>query len=109
LNEIHDKKLRPEVIDEEVVMGVGFATPAGSTGWLYGLYVHPAFRNRGIGKSLAMARLTALKNLGATTAITEIAEWNSPSLAIYEHLGARGISKIYMFGKKVPKVKIRRH
>jgi ribosomal protein S18 acetylase RimI-like enzyme len=106
---IHNKKMRPEIAGEEVIMGVGFATPAGSTGWLYGLYVHPAFRNRGIGRSLALARLTALRNLGATTAITEIAEWNSPSLSIYDRLGATGIGKIYMFGKKAPRVKARRH
>jgi hypothetical protein len=41
---------KPESIADEIILGVGFATPGEEAGWLYGLYVHPAFRNHGIGR-----------------------------------------------------------
>ncbi|MFW9782932.1 MAG: GNAT family N-acetyltransferase [Candidatus Heimdallarchaeota archaeon] len=100
---------KPELIVNEVIMGVGFATPGQITGWLYGLYVHPAFRNRGIGKMLVFSRLSALKGMGCGSAITEIAEWNSPAKKIYEDIDAIKIGKIHLLGKKMPKVKVRRY
>ena len=51
---------RPLVVDQEYIAGVGFATPGEKMGWLYSLYTHPGFRNRGIGRELACARLSAL-------------------------------------------------
>ncbi|MFX1480478.1 MAG: GNAT family N-acetyltransferase [Promethearchaeota archaeon] len=100
---------RPELIMNDTIMGVGFATPGEITGWLYGLYVHPAFRNRGIGRMLVFSRLSALKVMGCRSAITEIAEWNSPAKKIYEDIDAETIGKIYLLGKKMPKVKVRRY
>lgn len=100
---------KPEMLRDEVIMGVGFATPGETTGWLYGLYVHPAFRNRGIGRMLVMSRLSALKEMGVGTAITEIAEWNSPAKNIYDDLNAINVGKIKLLGKKMPKVKVRRN
>ncbi len=100
---------KPEMIDSEVIMGAGFATPGEETGWLYGLYVHPAFRNHGLGRMLVLSRLSALKEMGCGTAITEIAEWNSPAKNIYDDLNAQNIGKINLLGKKMPKVKVRRY
>ncbi|MFX0039435.1 MAG: GNAT family N-acetyltransferase [Promethearchaeota archaeon] len=100
---------KPESIANEIILGVGFATPGEETGWLYGLYVHPAFRNHGIGRMLVLARLSALKEMGCTRAITEIAEWNSPAKNIYDDYNAQIIGKIYLLGKRMPKVKVRRY
>jgi len=100
---------KPEAIANEIILGVGFTTPGEETGWLYGLYVHPAFRNHGIGRMLVLARLSALKEIGCTRAITEIAEWNSPAKSIYDDYNAQIIGKIYLLGKKMPKVKVRRY
>ena len=55
------KHIRPDIINGEVIVGCAFCTPSQKTGWLYGLYVHPAFRNRGIGRQLGDARLSALR------------------------------------------------
>ena len=99
----------PEAVGEDVVMGVGFAVLCQKVGWLYGLYVHPAFRNMGIGKVLALARISALKELGASEIITEIAEWNGPAKKIYDKFDAQAVGKIYLYGKKKPTVRIRRH
>jgi ribosomal protein S18 acetylase RimI-like enzyme len=99
----------PDVIGEEVIMGVGFATLGNKVGWLYGLYIHPAFRNMGVGKTLALARIAALKELGAESAITEIAEWNGPAKKIYERFNAEKIGKLYLYGKRKPTVRVRRH
>jgi GNAT superfamily N-acetyltransferase len=100
---------KPELIANEIILGVGFVTPGEETGWLYGLYVHPAFRNHGIGRMLVLARLSALKELGCTRAITEIAEWNSPAKNIYDDYNAQIKGSIYLLGKKMPKVKVRRY
>jgi len=100
---------KPESIANEIILGVGFATPGDEIGWLYGLYVHPAFRNHGIGRMLVLARLSALKEIGCTQVITEIAEWNSPAKNIYDDFDAQIIGTIYLLGKKMPKVKVRRY
>jgi len=100
---------KPEIANNKIILGVGFATPGIGTGWLYGLYVHPAFRNQGIGRMLVLARLSALKAMGCGTAITEIAEWNSPAKSIYDDFRAQKVGKINLFGKKLPKVKVRRY
>ena len=99
---------KPEIYSDKVLLGVGFATPGEKAGWLYGLYVHPAFRNKGIGLALVNARLATLKELGCDTAITEIAEWNGPAKRIYYGLKAEDVGKATLFGKKMPKVKVRR-
>jgi len=100
---------KPESIANEIILGVGFATPGEETGWLYGLYVHPAFRNHGIGRMLLLARLSALKEMGCKRVITEIAEWNSPAKNIYDDYNAQIIGNTYLLGKKMPKVKVRRY
>jgi GNAT superfamily N-acetyltransferase len=99
---------KPEIIGNEILLGVGFATPGLGTGWLYGLYVHPAFRNHGIGRMIVQARLSTLKEMGCNTVITEIAEWNSPAKNIYDDFRAKKIGKMNLLGKKMPKVKVRR-
>ncbi|NVM38308.1 MAG: GNAT family N-acetyltransferase, partial [Candidatus Lokiarchaeota archaeon] len=67
------------------------------------------FRNHGIGRMLVQARLSALKEMGCNTAITEIAEWNTPAKNIYDDFRAERIGKMNLFGKKMPKVKVRRY
>ena len=109
VSDIREQKLLPQVVDGEVIIGVGFATPSGNCAWLYGLYVHPAFRNTGMGKTLVLARLAALKEMGVEHAITEIGDWNSPAKRIYKRFETEPAGKIYFVGKKMPKVKIRRH
>ncbi|MHA2121089.1 MAG: GNAT family N-acetyltransferase [Promethearchaeota archaeon] len=106
---IHSNYPKPETVADEIILGVGFTTPGKETGWLYGLYVHPAFRNHGIGRMLVLARLSALKEMGCVRAITEIAEWNSPAINIYDDYDAQIRGKIYLLGKKMPKVKVRRY
>jgi ribosomal protein S18 acetylase RimI-like enzyme len=110
LGTITDRKFPPpDVVGGEIIMGVGFATPGDNYGWMYGLYVHPAFRNSGVGKSIVMARLAALRQMGIDNAITEIAEWNTPANKIYEKLHAEKTGKISLIGSSQPKVRVRRH
>ncbi len=99
---------KPEICLDRVLLGVGFATPGKETGWLYGLYVHPAFRNKGIGRALVNARISILKELGCNSVITEIAEWNSPAKNIYDDFDAPKLGTVTLFGTKMPKVKVRR-
>jgi GNAT superfamily N-acetyltransferase len=98
-----------QTIGDEILLGVGFMTLGEETGWQYGLYVHPAFRNSKIGRTLVMARYSTLQELGYNTAIAELADWNSPIRRIYQLLDAKKVGKMILIGKKMPKVKIRRH
>jgi len=110
LDEINAQGLTfPEAIQDQILLGVGFATPGVTSGWLYGLYVHPSFRHLGIGTDLVMARLTMLQKIGKTSAITEIAEWNAPALALYQKLPVVAAGQIKFYGKSVPKVKFYRY
>ena len=99
---------KPQILLSDIIIGMGFATPGKDTGWLYGLYVHPAFRNQGIGSTLVKARLSALKEMGCDKAITEIAEWNGPAKKIYHQFNAQIIGDINLLGTKMPKVRVRR-
>jgi len=100
---------KPTISLNEIIIGTGFLTPGEKTGWLYGLYVHPAFRNQGIGSNLAKARLSALQELGCETAITEIADWNGPAKRIYTQFDAQIVGDMNLLGKRMPKVKVRRY
>jgi GNAT superfamily N-acetyltransferase len=109
LKEINSRNYKkPEIYLDRVLLGVGFCTPGKETGWLYGLYVHPAFRNKGIGRALVNARLSILQEFGCNSAITEIAEWNSPAKNIYDDLDAQKLGTVTLFGTKMPKVKVKR-
>ncbi len=101
------KYSRPDIINGEVIIGCAFCTPSEKMGWLYGLYVHPAFRNRGIGRHLVNARLSALRDLGYE-AITEMATWNAPVQKIYSKLNFQLVGAMFLQGKKPPKIKINR-
>jgi GNAT superfamily N-acetyltransferase len=64
------------------VVGFAFASLVGSKGRLHTITVHPDHRGRGIGTELVRARLRALAHLGATSVVSEIADWNLASLHI---------------------------
>ncbi|MFX0059051.1 MAG: GNAT family N-acetyltransferase [Candidatus Hodarchaeota archaeon] len=109
MSDIHKRRYpKPQILLSDIIIGMGFATPGKNTGWLYGLYVHPAFRNQGIGSTLVKARLSALKEMGCDKAITEIAEWNGPAKKIYNEFDAQIIGDINLLGKRMPKVRVRR-
>ncbi len=69
------------------IVGFGFCNISPQLGRLYGLTVHPTWRNRGVGADLVKARIEALAALGIPQALTEVATWNTPSARIYQQLG----------------------
>jgi len=67
-----------------------YSTFAGRHGlYLEDLFVRPAFRGKGIGKALLvhLARLAAEQ--GCARYQWQVLDWNTPSIAFYEALGAR--------------------
>lgn len=71
-----------------------FSTFVGRPGiYLEDLFVQPAHRKRGIGTALirALARRAAEENCGRLE--WSVLDWNAPSIALYEKLGARMMSE----------------
>jgi len=61
--------------------------------WLEDLFVRPAYRGAGIGKQL-LARLAQLAvGRGCGRVEWAVLDWNAPSIAFYESLGARGMTE----------------
>src|SRR5438477_323831 len=60
--------------------------------YLEDLYVHPRFRGRGVGKALLahLARRAVEENCGRFE--WSVLDWNAPSIAFYEALGAKPVS-----------------
>ena len=78
------------------IVGFAFATCAGGHGRIHTLSVLPENRNAGIGRELMRARLEALRALGATDAIAEIADWNLPSLQVASSHGFRRVGEMFV-------------
>ena len=71
-----------------------FSTWTGKPGvWLEDLYVRPQHRNNGVGKALLiyLARLCADRGYGRFE--WSVLDWNAPSIAFYESLGAQAMSE----------------
>ncbi|WOJ89704.1 GNAT family N-acetyltransferase [Methylocapsa polymorpha] len=67
-----------------------FSTFRGRHGiWIEDLFVRPAFRGQGFGKELiaSLARRCAAEKLARLE--WSVLDWNEPSIAFYERLGAR--------------------
>lgn len=81
---------------EGKIVGFAFATLVNGAGRLHTATVLPEHRNRGIGRELLRARLNALKAMGATSAITEIAASNLPSLELAFSHGFKKVSEMFI-------------
>jgi len=59
--------------------------------YLEDLYVHPEFRDKGIGKSLlaCLARMAVERSCGRLD--WSVLDWNEPAINFYESLGAYGL------------------
>ncbi len=75
--------------------------------YLEDVYVQPAHRNRGIGKSLLrhLAQLALAKNYGRLE--WSVLDWNAPSISFYKSLGAQPLEEWTMMrltGKPLEKL-----
>ena len=87
------------------IVGFGFACVSGTHGRLHTLGVAKKYRNRGIGKELHRARLEAMRMMGVTTVIDEIADWNLASIRISTLTGFRPVGSIYVETVRKKKIK----
>jgi GNAT superfamily N-acetyltransferase len=92
------------VVDGKIV-GFGFACMCGQYGRLHTLGVDPAYRGRGIAKELHRARLEAMRLMGVTSVIDEIADWNLPSIRISSLSGFQPIGKMYVETTRKKRIK----
>jgi GNAT superfamily N-acetyltransferase len=87
------------------IVGFAFASFVNQMGRNHTLTVLPKFRNQGIGRELARARLTTLANLGAKAVITEIADWNLSSLQVSNSLGFKKVGAMFVETARSKKIK----
>jgi len=87
------------------IVGFGFACVCGDDGRLHTLGVHPDHRGKGIAKELHRARLEAMRRLGVTTVIDEIADWNLASIRISTLSGFRPVGKMWVETVRKSRVK----
>jgi len=58
-------------------------------GYLHGLYILPAYRNKGIGKAARRRKLAILRRLGMTTAVSRTWSSNAAMVRTNEKMGFR--------------------
>jgi len=85
--------------------GFGLACVCGTHGRLHTLAVDSSFQGRGIGKQLHRARLEAMRLLGVTDVIDEIADWNLASIRISTLSGFQPIGKMYVETVRTRRIK----
>ncbi len=71
------------------VEGMDYMALRGPAGVLYDIVVDPAYRGRGIGRTLLDATLGELAARGAPRAVLSTAERNAPAQRLFEHAGFR--------------------
>jgi L-amino acid N-acyltransferase YncA len=92
------------VVDGRIV-GFGFAEVCGPMGRLHTLGIDPEFRTKGIGKELHRARLEAMRLMGVSQVIDEIADWNLASIRISTLSGFEKIGRMYVETKRSRRIK----
>jgi len=93
------------------IVGFGFACVCGDHGRLHTLAVHPDHRGKGIAKELHRARLEAMRRMGVTTVLDEIADWNLASIRISSLSGFQPVGRMWVETvrtKRVEKTIVRR-
>ncbi|MDV3220741.1 GNAT family N-acetyltransferase [Intrasporangium sp.] len=70
-----------------VGLGAHWETERATTGELFGLYVAPRARGRGVGEALVNAVLDEARHLGRTEVVLEVGSTNEAAIALYERCG----------------------
>jgi ribosomal protein S18 acetylase RimI-like enzyme len=86
---------------ERAVLGTAMGGYDGRRGWVYAVSVHPAHRDKGIGRSLMMRVEDELLRLGCAKVNLQIEGSNPNVVAFYERLGFAVEDRISM-GKTLP-------
>lgn len=73
--------------DDGRIIGVIMAGSDGRRGYIYHTAVHPAFRKRGIAKSLVEKTLSALKKIGINKAALVVFERNKDGNNFWQKMG----------------------
>ncbi|HVY01424.1 MAG TPA: GNAT family N-acetyltransferase [Candidatus Nanoarchaeia archaeon] len=77
----------------DVGFGIGIGRPHSSSYLISKVYVHPVFRNRGIGKSIEEAQREHARLLGMEYLVSRVDIDNVSSLRVQEKMGAQVICR----------------
>jgi L-amino acid N-acyltransferase YncA len=86
------------------IAGFALASLQGNEGRVHTNTILPEHRGKGIGKELMRARLRTLSDLGAERVITEIADWNLPSLEVARSFGFAPVGTMVVETARVQRV-----
>jgi GNAT superfamily N-acetyltransferase len=107
--------IRRDYLDERPLLNCDLAfegdAPAGIASWywmyssfaakraiyLEDLYVRPAFRGKGYGKSMLAHLAKTAVDAGAERIDWSVLDWNKPSIDFYEGIGARAVTGWYVY------------
>jgi GNAT superfamily N-acetyltransferase len=107
--------IRRDYLGEQPLLNCDLAfdgeAPAGMASWywmyssfaakraiyLEDLFVRPAFRGRGYGKSLLAHLARTAVQAGAERIDWSVLDWNKPSIDFYEGIGARAVTGWYVY------------
>lgn len=107
--------IRRDYLGEQPLLNCDLAfdgeAPAGMASWywmyssfaakraiyLEDLFVRPAFRGRGYGKSLLAHLARTAVQAGAERIDWSVLDWNKPSINFYEGIGARAVTGWYVY------------
>ena len=90
---------------DNMIVGFGFADVCGSYGRLHTLGVAKEYRGRGMAKELHTARLEAMRLLGVTIVVDEIADWNLASIRISLLSGFKPVGRMYVETIRTKRIK----
>jgi GNAT superfamily N-acetyltransferase len=87
------------------IVGFALASLQGTQGRVHTNTLLPEHRGKGLGKELMRARLRTLSDLGAERVMTEIADWNLPSLEIARSFGFAPVGTMVVETSRTQRIK----
>lgn len=88
-----------------VIVGFALASLQGTEGRVHTNTILPEHRGKGLGKELMRARLRTLADLGAERVMTEIADWNLPSLEVARTFGFASVGTMVVETSRTQRIK----
>ena len=89
------------IVDDGTITGIALLGVRGSRGWVGGIGIVPAFRNRGLGRELMNALRDSAQALALTSLQLEVITGNEAAYHLYQKVGYETLRRLYIL-KRTP-------